>query len=147
MGQAQNSARAHAAHGAPYPTPYPPHPSLTARVDCGVVGEIVACFFNGEMRNAPLSPLKSRGNRGSSFHSPVASSSSRNPRRSPPPRRSKESSAPPPAATNTTTTLWALKEDRHAGPKCTHTVNGQTWYARDDFAAWLYRQPATPDGR
>ena len=23
------------------------------------------------------------------------------------------------AATNTTTTLWALKEDRHAGPKCT----------------------------
>ena len=50
------------------------------------------------------------------------------------------------AATNTTTTLWALKEDRHAGPKCTHTVNGQTWYARD-FAAWLYRQPATPDGR
>ena len=42
------------------------------------------------------------------------------------------------AATNTTTTLWALKEDRHAGPKCTHTVNGQTWYARDDFAAWLY---------
>ena len=51
------------------------------------------------------------------------------------------------AATNTTTTLWALKEDRHAGPKCTHTVNGQTWYARDDFAAWLYRQPATPDGR
>lgn len=51
------------------------------------------------------------------------------------------------AATNTTTTLWALKEDRHTGPKCTHTVNGQTWYARDDFAAWLYRQPATPDGR
>lgn len=51
------------------------------------------------------------------------------------------------AATNTTTTLWALKEDHHTGPECTHTVNGQTWYSRDDFAAWLTSQPATPDGK
>ena len=65
LGQAKNSARARAACGTPYPTPYPRRPPLTARVNRGVVGEIVACFFNGKMRNVPHFPLKSRGSRGS----------------------------------------------------------------------------------
>ena len=58
LGQAQNSARARVAHGTPNPLPHPPRPSVTARVDCGVVGGNVATFFNGKCGASPTSPLK-----------------------------------------------------------------------------------------
>src|SRR3954469_584848 len=66
LGQAQNRARARAAWVTPHLTPHPPRPPRMARVNCGVVGEIVGGFFirKGEM-SAP-SLLISRGNRGSS---------------------------------------------------------------------------------
>src|SRR3954466_3259185 len=83
-----------------------------ARVDCGVVGEIVGGFFirNGET-SAP-SLLISRGNRGSS---PIRQLLLQ-PRKSPPLPffpKPKESSAPPPIATSTTNDVDLPHHFRH----------------------------------
>src|SRR3954469_4984360 len=59
LGQTQNRARARAAWVTPYPTPYPPRPPRTTRVDCGVVGEIVGGFFIRKGgTSTPLPPYK-----------------------------------------------------------------------------------------
>ena len=55
LGQAQDRARAHADWATPNLAPYPPRSPITARVECGIVGEIVGgCLFGRPKR--PLRP-------------------------------------------------------------------------------------------
>ena len=62
LGQAQDRARAHADWATPNLAPYPPRSPLTARVECGVVGEIVGGFFIRKDETSSPSPFISRGN-------------------------------------------------------------------------------------
>src|SRR3954467_14434526 len=101
LGQAQNRARARAAWVTPYLSPYPPRPPRMARVDCGVVGEIVGGFFIRKGGTSAPSLLISRGNMVSSPIRPLLFQS----RKSLPLPffpKPKESSALPPIATSTT---------------------------------------------
>ena len=113
MGQAQNRARARAAWVTPYLTPYPPRPPRTARVECGVVGEIVGGFFIRKDGTSAPSLFISRGNRGSSPISPVAIPISKTSAAPPFFPKLKESSAPPPIATSTTNAVDLPHHLRH----------------------------------
>ena len=72
MGQVQGRARAHADWATPNLALYPPRSPLTARVGCGVVGEIMGGFFIRKDFTSAPSLFISRGNMGSSPISPAA---------------------------------------------------------------------------
>ena len=113
MGQAQNRARAHAAWATPNLAPYPPRPPRTAPVECGIVGEIVGAFFIRKDGTSAPSLFISRGNRGSSPISPVATPISETSAAPPFFPKLKESSAPPPVATSTTNAVDLPHHLRH----------------------------------